>query len=315
MRLVIDETSWSFDTLAPDVCIDALETMLDRLDDAQEQGVLVCYSEDLFNTNVWQDKCFYDLYSADSPIQIPMEVRERIGTLFNSLEKWQDLPHAWPMSFNVKISGLAEEEAPSIAWAHKQTLDNTANAVACLIFPSGRQSGICNVTVNETSVLLWFVDENQHYVNFFRWLIIQTTQNPAQMEALSLPAFPSIDFVPGAFNGIKRMSKPYGELVECIVSHLGVLSDHGELFFSGPRDRTAAEFAAFGVDVSNENGRTRANNVARRERTIVFEDSEIIFWWHSKLERDRDRIHFSPDKLKAGGRLLVGIFCRHLTTT
>jgi len=317
VRFVIDETSWRFDAHAPDVSIDALETLLDRLDDAREEGVLVCYSEDLFHTNVFQNKCFYDLYSSDSPIPIPMEVRERVGVLFSRLEKWQDLTQEWPASFHVTVEGSPrdEEEAPSIAWAHKQTQDDAANAIGCLIFPGGRNAGICNVIVRKIEIPLWLVEGRQQYVEFFRWLISCTTQSPAQLEEFSSSAFPSLYFVPGVFNGMKKMSKPYGELIEKVVSHLGVLSDHGEDCFTGLWAEAPARFGAHGVDVSDENGKTKANSVARKERTIDIEGERVIFWWHSKLERDRDRIHFTPDKLSAGGQLLVGIFCRHLTTT
>ena len=135
------------------------------------------------------------------------------------------------------------------------------------------------------------------------------------MEVLAPSAFPSVDFAPNAFNGISKMSKPYNELVGRLVRHLGVLSDHGNRIFSGPRDRVAQEFGSCGINVSDENGKTKANHVARNERTITIDGSDIIFWWHSKLERDRDRIHFYPDRIKDGGRLLVGIFCKHLTTS
>lgn len=315
MRFVVDETSWRFDLLDPDTCVDVFETMLDQLDSAQEQGNDACYSEDLFYTKVLENKCFYDLYADDSPIHIPQEVRERISTIFSRLAKWQDSSPDWPASFDVEINGSPKEEAPSIAWAHKQSSDNTANAIACLILHGGRQSGIFNVAVDETEAPLWFVDDGHHYVGFFRWLIINTTYNSVQMEALASSAFPSVDFAPNAFNGIRNMSKPYNELVEYLVVHLGVLSDHGKRIFSGPRAKIAPEFGSLGVNVSNENGRTRANHVARNERTIAIDGSDIIFWWHSKLERNRDRIHFYPDKIQDGGHLLVGIFCRHLTTS
>lgn len=311
---MVDETSWRFDLLDPDTCLDVFETMLDQLDSAQEQGHAVCYSEDLFHTKVLGNNCFYDLYMDDSPLQIPFEVRERVSTIFSRLAKWQDLSQDWPASFDVEINGSHKEEAPSIAWAHKQTSNNTAKAIACIILDGGRQPGILNVTVENTETPLWFVDDEHHYAGFFRWLITNTTHNSGQMRDLALSAFPSVDFVPNAFNGISKMSKPYNELVECLVTHLGILSDHGQHIFSGPRNRVIPEFGALGLSVSNENGRTKANIVARKERTITIDGSDIIFWWHSKLERDRDRIHFYPDRIKDGGRVLVGIFCRHLTT-
>lgn len=82
MRFVIDETSWHFDGFEQDRCIEALETMLDLLDDAHDQGQLACYSEELFETLVWQNKTFHELYEPDSPMAIPWEVQERVASTF-----------------------------------------------------------------------------------------------------------------------------------------------------------------------------------------------------------------------------------------
>ena len=301
--------------MGPEACINNFELMLDQIDTAQEQGYSVCYTEDLFYIKVWENQNFYDLYEADSPIQIPQEVRERISAIFNRLTRWEDLQLDWPKSFEVEIDGASKEDAPSIAWAHKQTFDNTANAVACLILPGGRQSGCFNVIVEETKTLLWFVDGATNYAKYFRWLIIKTTHHSKQMQDFAPSAFPYIDFVPNAFNGINKMSKPYNQLVEHLVHHLGVLSDHGKRIFSKtPWAEVTAEFGSYGVSVSDENGKTKANHVARNERTKTIDGSEVIFWWHSKLEPHRDRIHFYPDGVRDGGQILVGIFCKHLTT-
>lgn len=314
MRFVIDETSWRFDGFAPDACIEALETMLDQLDDMQAQGHLTCYSDELFNITVWQDKSFYELYSPDSPFLIPQEIQERIGVIFYRLLKWQEISLTWPSSFEVQIGESSKELAPSIAWAHEQTFRNPAHAVACVIFPSSRPAGSFVVAVDAKMTLLWFVVDSQNYCDFFRWLIVETTKKPAEMKEIAHSAFPSLDFVDGAFNGIKDMSKPYQVLVGILVHHLGSLSDHGKRIFLGSRNQVAAEFGALGVNVSDENGNTKGDSEARKERTILIDGINITFWWHSKLERHQDRIHFNPDKITNGGRLLVGIFCCHLKT-
>jgi hypothetical protein len=107
------------------------------------------------------------------------------------------------------------------------------------------------------------------------------------------------------------MSKPYRELIEPLTKHLSVLSDHGKRVFSESWKDAPSKFGSHGINISDENGNTKSNSEARRERTRIFNGKEVVFWWHSKLEPDRDRIHFSPDDRD---RLLVGIFCRHLQT-
>ncbi|GAB6141554.1 hypothetical protein JCM14076_22830 [Methylosoma difficile] len=314
MRFVIDETSWRFDGLDQNACIEALEILLDLLDDANEQGHLACYSEELFSRVVWQNKSFYELYEPNLPISIPWEVQERVAILFARLSKWEELDFSLPPALDVQIAQENDEHAPSIAWAYEQTKQDKTNAVACLVFSSIRLTGFIDVTVNDITEKLWFITDHKHYCGFFRWLITDTTKNPSEMEAFVRSAFPSIDFVPGVFNGIKDMSKPYREIINPLTEHLGTLSDHGKRIFSAAWINAPAEFGSLGIDLSDENGKTKKNSTAKKERSINIEGEDIIFWWHSKLEPDRDRIHFYPDRIKDGGRLLVGIFCHHLTT-
>jgi hypothetical protein len=148
---------------------------------------------------------------------------------------------------------------------------------------------------------------------YFRWLILETTRAPEQMADLASDAFPALQFVPGAFNGVKSMSKPYRDLADDLVKHLGALSDHGRRIFASSWQYASAEFGTLGVNLSDENGATKSNAAAKRERTRVYSGSDLVFWWHSKLQPDRDRIHFYPDAVPRGGAIVVGIFCRHLT--
>jgi hypothetical protein len=169
------------------------------------------------------------------------------------------------------------------------------------------------VTVAGATIPVWFVSAARDAEYFFRWLIVETTHSPGGMEGFSGSAFRNLDFVEGAFNGIKSMSKPYRELRQIIVMHLAAFSDEGARIFSGAWDRVSAEFGSLGLDISDESGDTKRNRAARAERTRSVADEQRVFWWHSKLERDRDRIHICPEKVREGGQILVGIFCRHLT--
>lgn len=312
MQFVIDETSWIFTGLVPVKCIEALESILDQIDDVHAEGHSICYSEELFNIPVWKDKSFYDLYSPECVLSIPREIQERIASTFSGLLKWQDIDSKWPTSFSIQVGGKPVEEAPSVAWAHKQTTNDPSRPVGCVVFPGGRASGFFPVIVDKKSTSLWFIADKKEYCLFFRWLITSTTTNHNEMKKIAPSAFPSLDFAEGAFDGIKNMSKPYRDLVEVLVHHLGVLSDDGKRIFQGPRQDVAAEFGALGVNISDENGNTKSNRLARKERTIEINGVETIFWWHTKLERHQNRIHLNPERVGNGGRLLVGIFCDHL---
>jgi hypothetical protein len=314
VRFVIDETCWQFDGVDINCCVDVIEDMLDLVDHIIEHEQLLCYSDDLFLAPVRDGKNFYELYADDSPIEIPHDVRERIAAIFGRLQPWQDLSFAWPNSFDVIVEGGPSESAPSIAWAHARTSIGAADAVACIVHQERRKGGLLDVVVDEQCTRTWFVSTSQEFQNFFRWLIIHSTKAPDEFAALSGPAFQNLEFVEDAFDGIKSMSKPYLNLVAEIVDHLGVFSDHGQRIFAAPWIRVPAEFGSLHVNVSDENGNTKKNDRARLERTKMFKGVPHVFWWHAKLEPDRDRIHICPDKVASGDRIIVGIFCNHLTT-
>src|SRR5271166_4534369 len=141
MRFVIDETSWNFDGLDPAACIEALEDMLDRVDDALAQGHGCCYSDDLFHIPVRDGRTFYELYDDGSAVHISPDVRIRVAAAFGRLQAWQDLDAPWPEDFYVAIAGGIPEYAPSIAWAHRQTMRGPAVAPACISHPIRRASG------------------------------------------------------------------------------------------------------------------------------------------------------------------------------
>ena len=312
MQFVIDETSWRFTGLVPMECIEPLESLLDRFDDVISDGHTLFYSDELFNIPVWGDKTFYDLYSPGCPLSIPREVQERMSSTFSGLLKWQEIESNWPESFEIQVRNAPIEIAQSVAWAQKQTIEKPSRPVACAVFPGGRESGFLPVTVERTVAQIWFVKDQNDYCRLFRWLIVSTTTNQAEMQKIAPSAFPLLDFADGAFNGIKDMKKPYRDLVQVLVHHLGVLSDHGLRIFQGRRQRVAAEFGALGVEISDENGKTKSDRLARRARTIEIGGIDTVFWWHTKLEPHQNRIHLNPDDVGNGGRLLIGIFCDHL---
>lgn len=317
MRFVIDESSWQFDHLPHETCsavvVQLLDQLLDQIELALSHDHGVCYSEELFWQTVWQDKTFYDLLAPECACHIPHEIYERLSSIIYKLSTWQELPAPQPINAPIYVNGEALHAA-SIAWAAIQTQANQASAVAALILPSCRPAGCCTVGIETGNTPIWLVADSASYQNFFRWLITETSQNPAQLAQWARSAFLQLDFYADAMHGIKSMSKPFRELLPDLVRHLAALSDHGQKIFSDSWIDAPNRFGQYGVNMSPENGNTKGNDKARRERTKTHEGREVVFWWHSKLEPHQDRIHFYPDDAAKTGRILVGIFCKHLTT-
>ena len=99
-------------------------------------------------------------------------------------------------------------------------------------------------------------------------------------------------FVNNCFDGIRKMSKICPDLAPDIVAHLSAFSDAGQRIFSGRWQDAQAEFGSIHINISDENGATKSDKKAAAERT--FDGKEMHFWWHSKIEPHRDRIHICP---------------------
>jgi hypothetical protein len=313
MRFVIDETSWRFDDMTLDDCLTALDQLMDQIELAADQKHGVCYSEELFYQPVWREKSFYELLAPDSGFTISRDLNERLSILIHSLHTWQELDLPQPDTNQVHFNGQPQSAA-SIAWAHHQTKINKSNAVACLVLSPQRIGGSHDIAVANQNELIWLVADVGSYQGFFRWLITDASKNPNEMAHFSQSAFLNLDFRDHVFHGIKDMSKPYHAVVDDVVRHLAALSDYGREIFSQHFEDASNKFREFKVIMSPENGNTKQNKTAREQRTRQHHGKDVIFWWHSKLEVDRDRIHFYPNDVNNGGRILIGIFCRHLDT-
>ena len=313
IRFVIDESSWRFDQMTPLSCSEALDQLLDQIELALEQGHGVCYSETLFWQQVWRGKMFYDLLDPDCDFPISREISERLFSIINRLPMWQGLPAQQAINAEIQINGKLVQAA-SIAWAAHKTLTGQTNAVAALVLLGCHAAGCHTVGLGAANVPVWLVAGRDSYQEFFRWLILNASKNPAELGQWAHSAFLQLDFHADALPGIRHMSKPYRELLPDLVHHLAALSDHGKAIFSEPWIDAPTRFGSIGVNVSAENGNTKRNDNARKQRIKQHNGKEVIFWWHSKLEPHQNRIHFYPDDAANTGRILVGIFCEHLLT-
>lgn len=313
MRYVMDEACLDFNGCTNDEYISALESVLDRMDDAVLAGYDCFYSDELFFRPVYNGCTIWELFNPQSPLLISPEVRTRLAVVFSKLSTIQDvdLGEVTVPAAQFQRDGVGCSD--SVAWACFIMLAGIDNIVACITSTLSLGDALLDFTSNGSVVSVWFVASQRGDENLFRWVICEFTTSPAEMESFASSAFKELNFVEGAFNGIKGMSKPYTNLVGPVVKHLSALSDEGRRIFSGAREDVEAEFGPFGVDLSDENGATKRNARAKADRTIMCGKQERIFWWHTKLDRNQDRIHFCPADLASGGNILVGIFCYHLT--
>jgi hypothetical protein len=313
MRYVMDETCLDFNGCTNEEYINSLEYVLDVLDDAILAGYDCFYSSEMFLRLVYNEFSIWELFNPQSPIAISAEVRIRLAVIFSKLKSIQDFDDEdiYKSSFKFKETGV--ECCHSVAWACFIMLSGADEIAICITSNLSCNEGLLIMESDLGCVDLWFVASQKSSQNMFRWIICNFTSSPSEMENYASYAFTNLNFIEGAFNGIKGMSKPYANLLEPIVKHLSTLSDEGERIFSGRREDIEAEFGAYGVNLSDENGATKRNSRTKSERTAKFKNQDRHFWWHTKLEKHKDRIHFCPADLPSGGKIIIGIFCYHLS--
>jgi hypothetical protein len=314
VRFVIDERSINLNGLSQTDGEEVIEDLLDLIEDARSDGDEVCYDDELFHMAIVGDRTFWDLCAPGSPVHLSHEVLERAAATFGSMAKWYEVDSPSPSCLDVSVDGGPIETTASIAWAHEQAVKGGLASTACICASSGvRRSGAVAVDADGRTENVWFLKATGDIEGYFRWLIAEHATHPDEIAALAPMAFRQLDFVEKCFNGVAKMSKNCHLIAPNIAHHLAILSDEGRRIFSGPWDRAPQEFGTFGVDISDENGGTKQNSEAKEERRRVFEGEELIFWWHTKIERHQDRIHIYPNRAHGLGRIVVGIFCKHLT--
>lgn len=132
------------------------------------------------------------------------------------------------------------------------------------------------------------------------------------LEKYAQDAFPKLRFSDTAWNSIATLEgKPRDLLVE-VVRHLAVLNDKAPGIWEREVNQVSRiyEMHLFGVECSPESPKTRANNKAIKERQFIFSGSPVQCEWHTKIEWNRNRIHFSVCE----DEVLIGCFSPHLAT-
>jgi hypothetical protein len=313
LRFVVDETSWQLTGRNPTEILELVENALDLLEAVQDDGHRTFYSDELFHTVISGHRTFWDLSDETYEFRLPMDTTIRASSLFAKMFRCED-EQPQLRSIDVRLDNGPPEIATGISWAHRNNELLNLDAVSCLAIPVTRSPGLKIATVESIDAPVWFVTCKEEIKLAFRFLAERASETDDDLAALSSSAFPDLAFVAGAFAGIKGMSRPYRELRPAIVHHLAILSDHGALIFRQPWQDAPSRFGALGVNLSDENGNTKQNKAAQNERKLTVDGVERYFWWHTKIEPHRDRIHLCPDLVATGGKVTIGIFCRHLTT-
>lgn len=317
IRHVIDESGVLLRDSSPEAVAEVIDAFLDRIDTARDRREGVARSTDLYVAPVMDGLDFYDLlYDAASPIDDVDRLR-RLRIAVDRLLVW-DETEALDVVRDLEVTIAGNRVySPSVAYAH--ACRSLPGAVGSILFKSTGRRGIVDVQVGGEAYALHFIVSESDHTQLFRDAVTIENMDEAAFEANAPSAFPRLSWVSGVWRGIGDFKRPYMEHRQVLVEHLGVLNDVGADIFNSlsatQPDQISGHFGSHGVVASDENGRTKRDKEAKKDRTRCFQGEECVFWWHTKLLPETDRIHFlwrsSADGDESPGDIIVGIFTHH----
>ena len=318
IRHVIDESGMRLIDGSLDTLGETIDAFLDRIDTARDRHEVVARSTELYDTVVMDGLVFHDLlYGNNSPLSVDINRLRRLRVAIDRLEFWTETDALHLMSdFDVSIDGHSFF-APSLAYAHAcRSLPHT---VGCIVFNGAGRQGPVEVLVGEQAHVLHFIVDDSTHIQLFRDAVDLESMDESRFEDNATSAFPKLLWAEGVWRGLSSFQRPYLEHRATLVKHLAALNDVAAEIFAGLSashpEQISGHFGAYGVDASDENGRTKRDNESIRDRTRRFQGRDHVFWWHTKLLRNTDRIHFMWRKNDTDppgpGEIIIGIFTDH----
>lgn len=158
---------------------------------------------------------------------------------------------------------------------------------------------------------VYFVVSDAGVPAFFRMLYELDDVPEGQFFELARLAFPNLVFAETV--DFRHFEGSYATLRSVVVHHLGQINDRFAEALVAGHGVSSEVSSRMGIAVSIE-GSTRSSERLMARRDVEFRGKRYRCEWHSKIEAHRNRIHFHAGDSKTGGRILIGIFHRHLPT-
>ncbi|MFJ4109259.1 hypothetical protein [Oerskovia enterophila] len=217
-----------------------------------------------------------------------------------------DLPHGWTILFD----GALREFAPTLGVMTKVHDGQRLAAIVSGAVEGGRSSTIVDEQGIARSISC--VREASDVAHHWRNVLKIEGGSRLDLEFAAKRAFPNLVFSEGFFGQFGRLQGDRRENRLKVFAHLEVLSDYGTLIWAQwtqAHERIAA-MGSRGVTCSPESSGTRSQSGKMDQRRVFFGDREVLCEWHTKLEPNRNRIHFSIEN----GAVFVGRMVGHLPT-
>ena len=235
------------------------------------------------------------------PGLLDREVANALASALTRLPNWDETVQV-PTTVALSVAGSPHRSA-SVAMAAEQTFGG--RAVGCV--SAGSHCGSLSVQSPNGKTDIVFVGSKEDVLAFFRAIPEIENLDEAAYFANASDAFPGLHFVLEK-TSFKKFEEDYPTVRVKVTHHLSVLNDHARNVIGNAT--ATKELRARGVDASPENGNTKGDRAAMRERTVLVGTREVVCGWHTKIRPHRDRIYFNATDLPF---VVVGVFHAHLT--
>ena len=242
------------------------------------------------------------------------DIRIRLMRIIGQCEHWDDSFDTVNVDFKVAGNRVASRSLDYVFERIKN-----GHAMACICFSEyGCILEKCEVIRGDKIIQIYFLTNVGYVINFYRDIIEIENLNEIDYILHAQLAFPDLFFVEGIHRQFGNFMQGYTRARLKVTHHLSFLNDYfGSLCEQNNHNMQIvfSESKSRGVPISIESKATRHNKSAMKEREVIINGKSIICEYHTKLNPRYDRIHFHQGAQDiADGKIIIGIFARHLTT-
>lgn len=319
-RIAVDETSFDFRGVEKEELEHHIGEFSEAINELRRQGLTV-----FVHPWLWSDLECLDGVSVGEFVYgtaattVDRDLRLLLGVALDRCLSWREDVPGFLESVDL-VPGAADDPA-GVVPVHVDVGYSLGvvlfqqRRMACLAFSHAGRHGPWRIHGADRSTVVYFFTTAEELCFFWRSIFSAEQVGERDFFRLAAYAFPSLIFHPdlrfGAFDSA------YRDVRDKVVEILCIINDHFSRVLVdklGLPNEVQAALGAYGVDLSRESPNTHKSPRLMAQRAVSFEGKTYDCEWHAKLERHRNRIHFSLPSPDLGGKILVGIFTHHLDT-
>jgi len=330
MSFVIDSSDWDFAGLSGQEIANILDTFLARLCTATERGEDFFFGSDLQCKKVFCGMDLWTFLSSPEAENIDKGIKDELVSYINRGYFYEEMENLWPPLFlkeNVTDS-TGEDVGLDYAFVYFNLLNNTP--FACISLRD--KSKLPAFSIYGTQEI-YFVNSEKSNRTFWRESALSTVRDTKEnLHLLSSHLYPDLYFCTGVWDGIDSFEGGYSSVYQKLKRHLEIFNDYGYWIFSTPppavhisdtiistsdqrptNELIEERFKALGLCVTPEKPDVRKSEKCRKEREIIINKTTHYCDWHGKFEPHQNRIHLHGPTQHSKGKVIIAIFCKHLS--